>query len=473
VSFASSALFHALVTASLEQGFVPGILRADDACIALAVHGPHGARLGLVMVTSELSAGRTADLEARLRWRLDVIHQAALLAAGQDMLSKAAGGQQADSIRRLLTERLAPVVSQLMASEEGKEDDEGQDAKSLLPRAPRLGLRVHGACLEWLALGCSGTAEMVLEELSSAAFSSEFCPKSAANPGQRKAVLSWRGRILAATPAWRRLSPVDRGLLLAMADGVGPACFGQARSLALEELSELWPRKDATPGEPKSDQARPHRMLSVRLFPQDEAPAAFSVTEREEASLVLSVLDESSQGSGSTQRLLEAAASSSSLKALWKRLLTRAHSVAGQLLGSEAGWLRAAVLLDSRTGDIVSLPTPWQVDLRLGSVSQAAVSLRRLLYWMHALPPLDASRLQQFVCTEDHLVAAARRDDGIVCWALVDRRKKSMKAVSSESQEVAEPVLQAIQRLLKRLPRAGDLWSAFGALETPEKQIPD
>ena len=57
VSFASSALFHALVTASLEQGFVPGLIRSDDATIALAVHGEHGARLGLAMVTSELRGG--------------------------------------------------------------------------------------------------------------------------------------------------------------------------------------------------------------------------------------------------------------------------------------------------------------------------------------------------------------------------------------------------------------------------------
>jgi len=77
------ALFHALVTASLEQGFVPSILRADDAIIALAVHGQSGSRLGLAMVTSELSAGRTTDLERHAMWRLDAMYQG----CGRDKLT--------------------------------------------------------------------------------------------------------------------------------------------------------------------------------------------------------------------------------------------------------------------------------------------------------------------------------------------------------------------------------------------------
>ena len=71
------------MTASLEQGFVPSILRADDAIIALAVHGQSGSRLGLAMVTSELSAGRTTDLERHAMWRLDAIYQG----CGRDKLT--------------------------------------------------------------------------------------------------------------------------------------------------------------------------------------------------------------------------------------------------------------------------------------------------------------------------------------------------------------------------------------------------
>ena len=45
-------------------------------------------------------------------------YQGAQLVLGQD-LQKAAGGQvQADTVRRLLSERLSPVVSQLMSEEE-------------------------------------------------------------------------------------------------------------------------------------------------------------------------------------------------------------------------------------------------------------------------------------------------------------------------------------------------------------------
>lgn len=39
-----------------EQGFVPSLLRAQDAICALQVHGEQGARLSLAMVTSEMLA---------------------------------------------------------------------------------------------------------------------------------------------------------------------------------------------------------------------------------------------------------------------------------------------------------------------------------------------------------------------------------------------------------------------------------
>ena len=170
VSFASSALFHALVTASLEQGFVPSILRADDAIIALDVHGESGARLGLAMVTSELSAGRTSDLETRARWRLDAIYQGARLILGND-LQKAAAGQTQDAVRRVLGERLLPVVLQLMAEEEDVSEDSGWNFFSnQIPQThwpASLGLRLSGAAVEWMALGCSSLAEHALEELLS------------------------------------------------------------------------------------------------------------------------------------------------------------------------------------------------------------------------------------------------------------------------------------------------------------------
>lgn len=252
VSFASSALFHALVTASLEQGFVPSILRSDDAIIALDVHGESGARLGLAMVTSELSAGRTSDLETRARWRLDAIYQGARLILGNDLQKAAAGQTQADAVRRVLGERLLPVVLQLMAEEEDVSEDSGWNFFSnQIPQThwpASLGLRLSGAAVEWMALGCSSLAEHALEELlshlrpvvpsteeknikdanaqgASADLQSQQNPQedpmnpTENAPKQRPpAVICWRGRVIAATPAWRRLNSIDQGLLVSMAD---------------------------------------------------------------------------------------------------------------------------------------------------------------------------------------------------------------------------------------------------------------
>lgn len=485
VSFASSALFHALVTASLEQGFVPSVLRADDATIGLAVHGSQGSRLGLAMVSSELSTGRTADLEACIRWRLDALYQGALLAAGKDVLRQAASSQgQSDVIRRHLTERLSPVVDQLMAEEEEGTDPE-EDANNAPLRslrgvcAPRLGLRLCGAFLEWLALGSSDIAEMALEDLLAG-----LSPSSAGQarlghaPGpaqQPVAVLCWRSRVLAATPAWRNnFSALDRGLLVAMADKVGPAGYRQPqRSLALEEVSDIWPHIGRPTG---LQEARRHRMASIRIYPDTDSQQPLSLPRREECSIVLSLLEEVREGEtaseGYAQKLHESAArcakSGGSLETLWRRLLGRtgqgaSDSVAEQLLGSEADRLQAAVLLDRGGGDAVTLPTPWHVEMKHGDNKVAA--LRRLMYWIHALPPLDACNQQQFVCSDSYLVAGVRRDDGIVCWGLSERRPSPEQPAGQPP--LPEPALQAVQRLLRRLPRAQGLWSALGALEQP------
>mmetsp|Transcript_110453 Transcript_110453/g.323118 ORF Transcript_110453/g.323118 Transcript_110453/m.323118 type:complete len:175 (+) Transcript_110453:106-630(+) len=138
VSFASSALFHALVTASLEQGFVPSILRAKDATIALAVHGPQGGRVSVALVTSELAAGQSRDLEAELHWRMSVVYRGALLIAGGELLRR----QPMEPLRRLLTQRLTPIVTSVMAEE---------PAPGMGSRVPRLGLSLRGTAVEWLA----------------------------------------------------------------------------------------------------------------------------------------------------------------------------------------------------------------------------------------------------------------------------------------------------------------------------------
>ncbi|CAE8590639.1 unnamed protein product [Polarella glacialis] len=216
-----------------------------------------------------------------------------------------------------------------------------------------------------------------------------------------------------------------------MADGAGPACFGQCRSLSLEEVVDLWPRirpaatssralAKSAGSELEDAKRQRHRMLSVRLYPPEELsnlPAkpsqpscCRSLTRREESSLVLSLIHEVGGGEktgGSAadvklEALLESAgrpaAPGKLLHWLWRRLLGRRDVSAEQLLCQEGANLVAAVLLDGQTGDVVALPTPWHVDLE--RKSRKACALRRLLYWMHALPPLDARRPQQYVCTD-------------------------------------------------------------------------
>ena len=496
ISFASSALFHALVTASLEQGFVPGIIRADDATIALAVHGDQGARLGLAMVTSELASGRTADLEMRLRWRLDALYQGAQLILGYD-LQKAAGGQvQADTVRRMLTERLAPVVLQLMSEEEDSQSSAARDPFGWSLPSPRcgsleaprplppLGLRLCGAAVEWLLLGCSNIAEYALNEmlscldvkLAAGGETPEVSPGGTAVT--HLGALIWRGRVVAATQAWRQAAQIDRGLLVAIASCAGPPAFGEPnRTLALEDMSDLWLRpKQPGPNElPASDDLCNYRMLNVRLYPTSDSlkqdlRRMRSARDLDGLSLVLSVLTLNSSSffaqADVLKRLRENAARLSregSLQQLWHKLLRKSEksdrSSAGNLL--ELDRLSAAILLDERSGDCVALPSPWDVTADDVDIN---TSFRQLVYWMHAQPPLDATRPQQFICCEGYTVAGVRREDNIVCWGSAPTSAKQIHG----SQDF---VLQAIQRLLRRLPRAPDLWSSIGALETPESSL--
>ena len=461
VSFASSALFHALITASLEQGFVPSILRADDAIIALAVHGDQGSRLGLAMVTSELSAGKTSDLQARARWRLDALYQGARLILGNDLHNAATGQTQADAVRRVLSERLSPVVLSLMTDEEESDSfddafgyDFFSDPVSQTFWPPPLGLRLSGAAVEWMALGCSSLAEHALEELLS-----NFSNAKIANAKRPPAILFWRGRVIAATPSWRRLRSLDRALLVAIANAVGPQAFGEStRSLALEEVNDLWVRFQHSAD--SSTEELQHQMLNIRLYPDRKYippelhDSISDARKREDASLILSVLAplQVCKDLGINLPLLHESASEcakqGSLPFLWQKLLRRTEEPLLRL-----GRLSTAILLDENSGDVVAFPA---LTCRSRNVGEIGTCLRRTVYWFHALPPLSASCSQRFVCCEGFAIAAARREDGILCWAC---------SITSDAQADA---LKDVLRLLKHLPRAPNLWSALGALEAPD-----
>eukprot|EP00438_Fugacium_kawagutii_P027469 Skav205578 [mRNA] locus=scaffold460:42712:44250:+ [translate_table: standard] len=484
VSFASSALFHALVTASLEQGFVPSILRADDAIIALDVHGESGARLGLAMVASELSAGRTSDLETRAKWRLDALYKGARLILGKELLSMAAAGQQADLVRRVLSERLSTVVLQFMAEEEDVSEDNGWNFFSnQVPQTPwpaSLGLRLAGASVEWMALGCSSLAEHALEELLShlqpealKIEGKEDFPAQGATDSpvqvikQRPpAVICWRGRVIAATPAWRRFNSIDRGLLVAMADSVGPQAFGEVRSLALEEVENLWISTDGTELQ--------HQMLNIRLYPDQKYippelhDSISDARKKEDASLVLSVLAplQACKDENITLPALRESASHCSTKGslpfLWEKLLGKAEGLL------RLGSLSAAILLDERSGDVVAFPA---FTSRSKNVPDTSACLRRAVYWFHALPALSSSCSQRFVCCEGYVIAAARREDGILCWACSlstgSMANSDLGDSEANASSASNAALKDVLMLLKHLPRAPNLWSALGALEAP------
>ena len=238
-----------------------------------------------------------------------------------------------------------------------------------------------------------------------------------------------------------------------MANAVGPQAFESSRSLALEEVENLWVR---------AGEMLQHQMLSIRLYPdQKYIPPELHETisdarKMEDASLVLSVLAplQTCKDINITLPALRESASVCSkegnLPFLWQKLLGRTEGLL------RLGSLSAAILLDERSGDVVAFPA---LTSRSKNVADTCTCLRRLVYWFHALPPLSSCCSQRFACCDGYVIAAARREDGILCWAC-----STTSPTSSDSEQNA---LRDVLQLLKHLPRAPNLWSALGALEAP------
>mmetsp|Transcript_113011 Transcript_113011/g.364891 ORF Transcript_113011/g.364891 Transcript_113011/m.364891 type:complete len:603 (-) Transcript_113011:198-2006(-) len=576
VSFASSALFHALVTASLEQGFVPSVLRAQDATIALAIHGPAGSRLCIALVTSEFAAGQTRDLEAQLHWRLSAVYRGALLVAGGELLRR----QPSEPLRRLLGQRLSPIVASVMADESGQ---------GICGRVPRIGLAVCGAAVEWLAR--SPAADAALERIVACLPSPSGVATGGARPSGAAAALSWQGRALAVTPAWRRLNPVDRALLLALAEEVGPATFERpSRSWGLEELDNLWlPSTGAgsvhatgTCNASEASALRPlgvrvalpafsesaacrraqrYHMVSIRLYPVaaagdigllsrtpcnsccESAPqreprqaegsgvaalgaapqsasmlapwdaqpelAEVASLQCEESALVLSFLEcDDVAGEGGTARAAVSAAGlhasvelcGDGLRDLWRCL--HGSGAGENLLQCTSGHLIAVVLLNELSQDVITIPPalqlctalPWQCRGR----QRKAAAVRRLLYWIHALPQLCPQRPQHYACCESYAVGAVRREDGLQCWGIMDLDldpEWQGGPLGEERPQVGEVapvpdvldgnngapdvapdtargarVLRALGELVQQLPRSPDVWTIVGGLGSQAHQ---
>lgn len=603
VSFASSTTFFALVTASLKQGFVPSVLRTSDAAFAVAAHGPPGARVSIALVTSEPAAGQTRDLEKRLHWRIGAIYCGALVAAGADVFLR----QPAEAMKRLLGQRLSPIVERVMLEE----------APGMGPQVPRLGLTVCGAAVEWLAR--LPAADSALERLigalgllggggssaSGTAVAAAAGGAAAAAAMDVAAVLAWQGRALAATAAWRRLAPLDRGLLLSMADHVGPATFEQpGRSWAFEEVDHLWLPSIAAAGAhagailesavlapvgadveapdkvdrgTSNRRARQHRMASIRIYPtlepadlkecavcraqvlnhghsassiesQPGSPTSLAAApafqqakpseaevlglSEEDASLVFMLLQVEDQHGGGESILqgpvradsLQDAAGqcTEALRELWAGIRARSDEdgvAVRRLLNRPEATLQALLLLDELSQDVITVPSPWlpcaALPWRCRGRQNRADAVRRLMYWIHSLPPLGPDRSQQYVYCEGCAVGAARREDGVHCWAIMDWGSSGVAAedrgsspdsisrsaasapclrgtgdiaegisptATSEayalptpppptpvscaqlgaSSEAPPQVLAAVVGILRQLPRSGDLRAIFG-----------
>lgn len=561
VSFASSALFHALVTASLEQSFVPGVLRADDAAVALAVHGSAGSRMVIALVSSEFAAGQTADLEARMHWRLNVIHRGALLTVGGDTFNR----QMVGPLKRLLASRLTPIVTRIMTEEA---------AQGLVGRVPSVGLSVCGVAVEWLTQ--KPAADNTLQFLVSVLLQDCHLDNSA-HKANTTAALSWQGRLLAATPAWTKLHSIDQALLLSLAQQVGPAVFEEVgRSWFFEELENLWvpiagsacgctarvghgnpdgslstalgmqlnhETSFGAPSNSPSDMvSHRHRMVNVRLhiapnvdtegiaasmctscqasacnqeawavhnqgtlagcMINEDTDLPFSLRMRpllteasdirnEEFSIVLSLLvdeEEEEETVNEWKSALEnvskklqqrAELYGTALEAVWFSLSDDSSS----FISSIDAELVAIMLLDELSQDATMYPSPWHSCVTLPwqccERRRRAAVVRRLIYWIHALPRLTSKRSQQFVCTQDFTIAAVRRDDGVQCWVFMESNlcpedmtslgpttgmAPSLESHSSESAERknANGVLHIAASVLARVSMPADLRTIFG-----------
>merc|ERR1712187_383111 len=88
------------------------------------------------------------------------------------------------------------------------------------------------------------------------------------------------------------------------------------------------------------------------------------------------------------------------------------------------GDLVQVILYDEVSHDVFALPSPWHCCAALpwqcSGRRRRNAATRRLIYWIHTLPPLSPERSQQYVCCDGYAVGAVRRDDGIHCWAIMD-----------------------------------------------------
>jgi len=169
------------------------------------------------------------------------------------------------------------------------------------------------------------------------------------------------------------------------------------------------------------------------------------------------------------------------LEAVWFSLSDDSSS----FISSIDAELVAIMLLDELSQDATMYPSPWHSCVTLPwqccERRRRSAVVRRLIYWIHALPRLSSKRSQQFVCTEDFTIGAVRRDDGIQCWVFTESNlcpedasyndmgptigmAPSLEPHSSESAErkSANSVLHIAASVLARVSVPANLRTIFG-----------
>lgn len=145
----------------------------------------------------------------------------------------------------------------------------------------------------------------------------------------------------------------------------------------------------------------------------------------EELSLVISLLLEEPDGDAGASAAFTAANLEDSVGSGGGSALTELWSGLEHCSSSLASDVTAAVLLDEHSQEVVMLPSPWHycgasLPWQCSGRRRRCTAARRLMYWIHALPPLSFTRSQQYAYCEGYAVGGARRGDGVHCWVMLD-----------------------------------------------------
>merc|ERR1712070_917562 len=114
-----------------------------------------------------------------------------------------------------------------------------------------------------------------------------------------------------------------------------------------------------------------------------------------------------------------------------------------------------ALLWDEDRQEVIAMPSAWHycctaMPWQCGERHKKCTAARRLMYWIHTMPPLSSLRSQQYAYCEGYAVGAVRRSDGLICWAIFEKVDSVQRgpggevaSASSSASSVASGVAEA------------------------------